>query len=119
MSEGAAQGELAALGLGKKTAGLARAKTAKAAHHEGVLAMGVSHTEAMMQGTGDGGLTYLQLLARGHDPEDFIPVEREAVLKRVCARSPVNARILELCVANAAEKERTLMMVATPQAQQL
>lgn len=118
MSSDAAQADLAALGLTKKGITSARAQTAKAAHHDGILTMGAAHTEALYQGTGDGGLTYLQLLGRGEDPEDFIPVEREAVIKRVCARSPVNTHILALCAERAAEKEKTLVMVATPWEQQ-
>lgn len=91
-----------------------RAQTKDAAHDGDVLTFGSSHTEAIMQGTGDYGLTYLQLLALGDFVYDFIPVERRTVLSRVLARSPVNTHILDLCSRRAKDGERTLVMVGTP-----
>lgn len=79
--------------------------------------LGAEHTEAILNGTGDSGLTYLQVLGI-NDPFDFVPTERAAVVGRVLARSPLNARITELCATNALEGYRTLVMVATPWEQQ-
>ncbi|KAG8161683.1 hypothetical protein KVR01_008670 [Diaporthe batatas] len=102
--------------IGEASGGPQRARKhiRDASHSQGVLTFGSAHTEAIMQGTGDFGLSYLQLLALGDDPYDFIPVERKSVLSRVLARSPVNTHVLALCCRRATEKERTLVMVSTP-----
>lgn len=75
--------------------------------------LGADHTEAVLHGTGDLGLSYLQLLGLD-DPFDFIPVERKAVLSRVLCRSPLNLRTLEICGKQAAEGNRVLVMCGTP-----
>lgn len=75
--------------------------------------LGAQHTEAILQGTGDMGLSYLQLLGLDN-PYDFIPTERKAVLSRVLARSPLNTRILEICAKEAARGNRVLVLVTNP-----
>lgn len=82
-----------------------------------LLQLGSAHSEALLHGTGDWGLGYLQVLGLGADPFDVIPVERKAVLSRVLARSPVWTHTLHLCAQRANEGERVLVMVSTPWAQ--
>ncbi|KAF3768339.1 hypothetical protein M406DRAFT_71392 [Cryphonectria parasitica EP155] len=79
----------------------------------GPVTFGAEHTEAVLQGTGDSGLSYLQLLGYGDNPFDFIPTERKAVLSRVLCKSPINTCVLEIVAQRAAKGERTLVMVAT------
>jgi hypothetical protein len=92
----------------------ARRQTQDAAHSSGVLTFGSAHTESILQGTGDYGLTYLQLLALGDNIYDFTPVERKTVLSRVLARSPVFTHVVKLCIDRAVDGKRTLVMVSTP-----
>lgn len=82
-----------------------------------LLRLGSAHSDALLHGTGDFGLCYLQLLALGFDPFDVIPVERKATLSRVLQRSPVWTHVLDLCVEQANKGERVLVMVSTPWAQ--
>ncbi|KAG8159899.1 hypothetical protein KVR01_010536 [Diaporthe batatas] len=92
-----------------------RKATLDASHSQsGVLSLGSAHTEAILHGTGDAGLTYLQAVVNSDDPYDFIPIDRKTVLSRILARSPVNTHVLDLCMRNAKDKKRMLVMVTTP-----
>lgn len=92
----------------------ARTRTQQAVQREDMVIFGAEHTEAILQGTADNGLTYLQHLAYGSSPIDFIPFERQMVIGRVCCKSPVNTHVLNLVAERAANDKRTLVMVATP-----
>lgn len=76
-------------------------------------ALGAQHTNAILHDTGDGGLSYLQALAI-QDPYDFIPTEREAVLKRVLAGSQLNAHVVTLVTQYASRNDRVLILAANP-----
>lgn len=91
-----------------------KAVQAAARDDQGVLKQGSKHADALLQGTRDKAVTYIQTLGLGDDPWDFIPVERRAVISRVICRSPVFTHVLKLCSERASKGERTLVMVGTP-----
>lgn len=64
--------------------------------------------------TADPGLSYCQDLSIGKNSLFFMAKERRTVLFHYIKKSPVNTRVLELVAKRAAQRERTLIMVATP-----